>query len=159
MRFGEHEYPLFIICLAIFAIFVIAGIFFWGLLEIITPIYNGAAALPGPNWIAPLYDSLLGLVSFIDNSIWVAVILLIFADLAQSYNEPQRYMVIVNILGIFILAYIFYTLLPSFSQTANAIPFNSIFPVTTLIVSNGYLLFIMVLGMILSAIFNARAPN
>ena len=146
--------PLLIIFIALILGIVVLGIGGYVALEIAQMFLQF-----NPTLFTPFYDTLLSIISFIDNSIWVGFILLGIVDMGYSYEYPEKSQAVFNIIGIFVAAYIFFSFAPAVSQVSNAIPFNSIIPTTFTTFSNGYLLFILVIMMILSAVFNDRTKN
>jgi hypothetical protein len=142
---------LFTVFLAIFLGIIIVGAIAWILEQFLYPFYTWS-----PEWFGPFYNTLIGLYTFIDNSIWILVLFGLLAYLAYTWNNPTPGVAVLDIIAIFLVAYISYTFTPVAVATNNAIPYNSVFPISYSLLINGYLTFEIILGLVVATIFNMR---
>lgn len=108
-----------------------------------------------PNVVAPLLTYSL---TFIDGSVFVIFILALFFDLLSAYFRPNKYMGIINIIGLFALGYlvlVFNSLLPVFLALNTA----SLLPITYSLFSSTWKTVLIFFFMIFSIIFDLSGPS
>jgi hypothetical protein len=100
--------------------------------------------------------------SFIDGTIAVAIIILLFVDVIASYYRPSRVIAIMDLIILFVIGYISIGATQLLSGIISASPANTIthyLPFTSSFFTGGAFTFIFAVCLVISIIFNVRNPT
>jgi hypothetical protein len=106
---------------------------------------------PAQAWLSG-FDAFV--MAFVDNSLIILLLFGVVLDLYSSFENPSRVKAIINIVGVFLVGY-----LALFVQNIVGVItlFNSTaLSTTTGFLNGGYLVFLLLFGLVFSAILNLR---